>query len=76
MPTNSFANGVVIFFRTVLADGTLARSVHTNGRSIQLTGDSDYTIADQDGEVIGIYPQGWVACILPLQITGPAGATN
>ena len=75
-----FETGVVVFFRLLGQDNNLARSVHPDGRSVALDlpqwPAEDYIILDAAGEFLGAYPRDWVACILPLQTTGPADVAN
>ena len=76
----AFESGVVIFFRTLDQTNNLARSVHPDGRSVELRSQfsypDDYIILDEAQNLLGVYPRDWVACILPLQTVGPADALN
>jgi hypothetical protein len=65
--------GVVVFFRVMTADGSLARAIHTTGRDIQFShmNDDDYIIVDEEGHYLAMYPRGFVAAIMPLQTVGP-----
>ena len=82
-----FETGIVLFFRHMMADKTLARSVHPNGREVNMGGveDKDFVVFDESGEIIGIYPRDYIAAILPLvpapaqanvPVTGGPHATN
>ena len=70
----AFENGVVLFFRHMMADKSLARSVHLNGRSVSRAGagDDDFIVYDDEGEIVGIYPREWIAAILPVTPASPA----
>jgi len=68
-----FPTGVVVFFRQLITkDNSLARSVHLDGREVELYSQSDdFVVFDEMRTILGIYPRDWVACILPLQTQGP-----
>ena len=73
----AFENGVVLFFRHMMADKSLARSIHPDARSVSRAGagDDDFIIYDAEGEILGIYPREWIAAILPITpASQPAGA--
>jgi hypothetical protein len=76
----AFETGVVVFFRVLGPDNNLARSVHPEGRDVAMkyrgSYPEDYTIIDGEGNLLGIYPRDWVACILPLITVGPGNAPN
>ena len=76
----AFEQGVVLFFRQILPDNSLARAVHPNGRDVQIrtpiSHAEDYVVLDSNREPIGIYPRDYIACILPLIPEVPKGATN
>jgi len=81
----AFREGLVIFFRTLTpllpgqTEAQLARSVHPNGRDIEVNRagfDNDYIVTDEEGTIIGIYPREWVAAIIPISTRGPADAEN
>lgn len=69
---NPFAVGVIVFFREIDNNThQLASSVHPTGRSVSIHSQNahpeDYVILDGNGQLVGLYPRDWVACILPLQ---------
>jgi hypothetical protein len=73
----AFENGVVLFFRHMMADKSLARSIHPDARSVERAGagDDDFIIYNESGDIVGIYPREWIAAILPLvPANQPAGA--
>jgi hypothetical protein len=65
-----FPSGIVIFFRQITKDESLARAIHPRGRDLELR-HGDYYIVDDERNVLGIYPRDWIAAILPLEIVGP-----
>jgi hypothetical protein len=76
-----FPAGVVIFFRSIIpgeagGPSTLARSIHPQGRAIEMGGygfdDQDYIILDADGHFVAAYPRDYIAGIMPLTTEGPA----
>ena len=77
MPS-SFPHGVVVFFRQLLPDNSMARSVHLNGRLVVSDGrnENEYCVYDADDKLLGIYLKDYIAAILPLEITGPGNADN
>ena len=73
----AFENGVVLFFRHMMQDKTLARSVHTDGREVHRAGanDDDFVVYNESGDIVGIYPREWVAAILPIVPATPPGGS-
>lgn len=79
--SNPFETGVVIFFRCFDERNLqLARSVHLDGRSVEIRSETghpeDYIVLDKNDKIVGIYPRDWVAAIMPLQTVGPAHALD
>jgi hypothetical protein len=80
---SNFPQGVVIFFRQLTSDGSLARSVHPSAREVMIgrhagldSHPEDYTILDGNARILGTFPRDYVAAILPLETTGPGVTPN
>lgn len=86
---SNFPQGVMVFFRIIAGPDengipSLARSVHLTGRYVriecrELSHRDDYTVFDEGGRLLGVYPREWVAAILPIVTVGPtagAGSAN
>lgn len=77
---NPYSAGVIVYFRALDSSNVLARSVHPKGRKVMIRDQDyypeDYVILDEDDMILGVYPREWVACILPIDTTGPANVPS
>ena len=67
-----FPSGVVIFFRVLNPDNTMARSVHPTGRGVVCGSQfdahpDDYVVVNALDRPLGWYPRDFVSAILPLE---------
>jgi hypothetical protein len=76
--SGNFPAGIVVFFRLMTADGSLARSVHPAGRAVLIGRGSsyeahpeDYSVLDGNGRILGCFPRDFVSAILPIDTVGP-----
>jgi hypothetical protein len=67
-----FPAGAIVYMRTVMPDGGLARIPLLKARDLEYTVDGHFIVLDAERKALGVFPEDFVAAFLPLETTGPA----